>query len=67
MLTQHETDERRRQINACGDRLLNLAGQVEIGRAGYRQFEQILGELHALGFFPKNEMVSAVARSLVDH
>ena len=64
VLTQNEADDRRRRIDACGDKLLDLAGKVEMGRAGYRQFEQILGELHALGFFPTNEMVAAVARSL---
>jgi hypothetical protein len=47
------------------DRLDQLALAAAEGRAAYEQFNEILSDLHRLGFFPDVALVSAVARNMV--
>ena len=61
-----EAEKRRVRIDACGDRLLDLAAKARESRASYREFETILGKLHELGFFPENNLVFSVAQALRD-
>ena len=65
MLTPAETTRRRQRIEALADQLDVLAKSASDGLVEYRQFETILGRLHAEGFFPDNELVSAVAKNLL--
>lgn len=65
MLSPAETAKRRQRIEALADRIDALAGGARDGLVEYRQFEAILGRLHAEGFFPKNDLVSAVANALL--
>jgi len=65
MLTPAETTKRRQRIEALADQLDALSESAREGLVEYRQFEGILGRLHAEGFFPDNELVSAVAESLL--
>jgi len=51
----HET-----QINDLADKIDFLAGA---NNSSYEQFDQILRQLHALGFLPDNALVSDVARA----
>ncbi|MBR1130768.1 helix-turn-helix domain-containing protein [Bradyrhizobium iriomotense] len=62
------TTERRRiqqEIEGVADKLIELATAAETGDASYHQFEELLQKLHALGFFPTIELVSAVAHAMV--
>jgi hypothetical protein len=59
------TDQRLQAIVRQAEALNTLAGEAVEGRAGYARFEEILRELHRLGFFPKTALVSAVARSML--
>jgi hypothetical protein len=62
-------------LAAVAQRLESIEHQAQIldgfaesaveGRANYSQFEEILSELHRLGFFPETGLVSAVAHSMV--
>jgi hypothetical protein len=52
-------------INMLADELNGLASSALEGNALYAKFEGILDALHRLGFFPEQELVSAVARSLI--
>jgi hypothetical protein len=65
MLTPVETARHRQRIEALADQIDALAADAEDGAVEYRQFETILGRLHAEGFFPDNELVSAVAKHLL--
>lgn len=65
VLTPAETTKRRQRIEALADQLDALADGARDGLVEYRQFEAILGRLHAEGFFPDNELVSAVAKNLL--
>lgn len=64
-LSENETNRRIAKITALADELNGLASAALDGSALYTQFEAILGRLHRLGFFPKIELVSAVARNMV--
>lgn len=60
-----EVARRVESINMLADELVELASLAFEGDALYAKFERILGALHRLGFFPKEELVSAVARSMI--
>jgi hypothetical protein len=64
-LTPTETTKQRQRIEALADQIDALAAETEDGAVEYRQFETILGRLHAEGFFPDGELVSAVAKHLL--
>ncbi len=63
--TPAETAKRRQRIEALADQIGALAEGARDGLVEYRQFEAILGRLHAEGFFPDNELVSGVAKTLL--
>jgi hypothetical protein len=65
LLTPVETARRRQRIEALADQIDALAEGAEDGLVEYRQFETILGRLHAEGMFPNDDLVSAVAKSLL--
>lgn len=65
MLTPNETAKHRQRIEALADQIDTLAAEARDGAAEYRQFETLLGRLHAEGFFPANELVSAVAKHML--
>ncbi len=65
LLSPAETARRRQRIEALADRIDALAEGARDGLVEYRQFETIVGRLHAEGFFPKNDLVSAVASALL--
>jgi len=65
LLTPTETAKHRQRIEALADQIDALAEGARDGLVEYRQFETILGRLHAEGFFPEGNLVSAVAKSLL--
>ena len=65
MLTPAETARRRQRIETLADRLDDLAKSAGDGMVEYRQFETVLGQLHAEGFFPETALVSGVAKALL--
>ena len=65
LLTPIETAKRRQRIEALADQIDALAEGARDGKVEYRQFEAILGRLHAEGFFPDGDLISAVAKSLL--
>jgi hypothetical protein len=65
MLGPAETKLRRQRIESVADRLDELASNARDGLVQYPEFVSLLGALHALGFFPLAEQVSAVAQALV--
>lgn len=65
MLTPSDTTKHRQRIEALADQIDALADGARDGAVEYRQFEAILGRLHAEGFFPDNELVLAVAKDLL--
>jgi transcriptional regulator with XRE-family HTH domain len=65
MLSPAETTKRRQRIVALADQIDALAETAKDGGVEYHQFETLLGRLHAEGFFPDSELVSAVAKTLL--
>lgn len=65
MLTPIERANHEKHIESLADELDKLADKARDGRADYRQFDAVLGELHAANFFPDRDLVSAAARALV--
>jgi len=58
-------DQRRQAIVRQATVLDSLAEEVAVGRGGYRQFEEIIRELHRLRIFPDTSLISAVAREML--
>jgi hypothetical protein len=65
MLSAGASDQRRQAIDKQAGAIETLAGEVQAGRGNYAQFEEVLRELHRLGFFPETSLVSAVAHSML--
>ena len=61
MLEPAEAARRRQRIEMLGAELRALANRAHDGMADYPTFEAVLSALHAAGFFPKGELVSAAA------
>ncbi len=61
VLPPEEAAERQRAIEALAARLGELADAAAEGAGSYRQFEEILADLHSQGKFPDNAAVSSVA------
>lgn len=59
-----ESKRRQREIEAVADEIDKLAGAAGKGSATHLQFEELLHQLHNLGFFPTIELVSAVANAM---
>lgn len=56
---------RMQTIITLADKIDDLAARSLDGLAKYDQFETLLNELHAAGFFPEMSLISDVARSFV--
>jgi hypothetical protein len=65
MLSPADTTKRQKQIEATAKEIDDLAQRAREGFVDYMDFEPHLRDLHAAGFFPENELVSAVAQALV--
>lgn len=65
MLSPADTAKRQQQIESLATALEDLAGKARAGFVDYMDFEPLLRDLHAAGFFPEGELVSAVAHALV--
>ena len=61
---QAERARRENHIKELADELEDLAKVAGNGSIQYQEFEEVLGALHAAGFFPTNDLVSAVAFAL---
>jgi hypothetical protein len=59
-----ERAQREAYIRALADEAEGLAAQPVEVTVQYQEFEEILGALHAAGFFPAGELVSNVAFAL---
>ena len=55
---------RENYIKALADEIDKLAIRAGDGSVQYQQFEEVLGALHAAGFFPLGNLVSDVAKAL---
>jgi Homeodomain-like domain len=55
---------REKHIKALADEIDKLATRAAFGSVHYQQFEEVLGALHAAGFFPTGGLVGDVADSL---
>ena len=64
-LAPAESNRRQRDIETVADRIDQLAVAVGKGDGDYPQFEELLHQLHTLGFFPTIELVSDVAKAMV--
>ena len=58
-----ETATRQQQIEAIAAKIDKIADAVPQDKATYRDVEVALSELHKLGFFPDNLLVSNAARA----
>lgn len=65
MLGRAETMRRQQHIEELAQKISNLADKARHGLVSYLEFDTLLGALHAAGFYPEGELVSAVARALV--
>jgi hypothetical protein len=65
LLDRSEKARRQKMIESIADKLDKLAVAAAEGRAKYQDFESLLGELHAVGFYPEMSLISDVAHSLV--
>jgi hypothetical protein len=57
-----EREERKAWIVTLADKLTQLSDAAKSDAVEYGHFEAILRDLHKAGFFPDNELVSAVAQ-----
>ena len=65
MLTPIARANHEKHIESLADKVDALAGKAREGLADYQQFNAVLGELHAAGYFPDRDLVSAAAKALV--
>jgi hypothetical protein len=65
LLDRPEKARRQKTIESIADKLDELAVAAAEGRAKYQHFESLLGELHAVGFYPQMSLISDVAHALV--
>ncbi len=59
-----ERASREKHIKALADEVDDLATRAALGSVQYQQFEEVLGALHAAGFFPAGGLVGDVAKAL---
>ena len=59
-----ERTRRENHIKGLADTIDKLAKRAAEGSVQYQQFEEVLGALHAAGFFPAGGVVSDVAKAL---
>jgi transcriptional regulator with XRE-family HTH domain len=65
LLDRAEKTRRKKKIETVADRIDELAAAASEGRATYQEFESLLAELHAVGFYPEMSLISDVAHALV--
>ncbi|MGH6876467.1 MAG: helix-turn-helix domain-containing protein [Rhizomicrobium sp.] len=65
MLSPADTAKRQKHIEAIATQIEELARKTREGFVDYMDFEPLLRDLHASGFFPENGLVSAAAQALV--
>jgi transcriptional regulator with XRE-family HTH domain len=65
LLDRSEKARRQKTIESIAGKLDELAVAAAEGRAKYRDFESLLRELHAVGFYPEMSLISDVAHALV--
>ncbi len=65
LLDRSEKARRQKTIESVVDKIDELAVAASEGRAKYQDFESLLGELHAVGFYPLMSLISDVAHGLV--
>jgi hypothetical protein len=63
-LDRAEKARRQKTIESIADKIDGLAAAAE-GHARYEEFESLLGQLHAVGFYPLMSLVSDVAHAMV--
>jgi hypothetical protein len=66
MLGQAEKQRRQQYIEEQANKISDLAKKAHDGLVSHLEFDALLGALHAVGFFPKGDLVSAVSRALVE-
>jgi hypothetical protein len=64
-LSPTESARRQKAIEAVAGKIEEMAGAASEGKADYLRFEELLNELHGLGFFPEISLISAVAKVMV--
>jgi hypothetical protein len=64
-LDQSEKARRQKTIESIADKIDELAAAASEGRAKYQEFESLLGQLHAVGFYPLMSLISDVAHAMV--
>jgi hypothetical protein len=57
--------QRREQIEGLADKLDTLASKARRSLVSYQEFDMLLGALHGVGFFPRGDLISEVARAMV--
>jgi hypothetical protein len=57
--------QRREQIEGLADKLDGLASKARGSLVSYQEFDMLLGALHGVGFFPRGDLISEVARTMV--
>lgn len=65
MLSPAEFSRREESIRALATEIDALATKAGVQSVHYPEFDRLLGQLHALGFFPPMQKLSDVARALV--
>jgi hypothetical protein len=65
MLTPIARANHEKYIEGLADKIDALAEKARDGLTDYQQFNAVLGELHSANFFPDRDLVSAVAKALV--
>jgi hypothetical protein len=65
LLARSEKERRQREIESIADKIDGLAAAASEGRAKYEEFEGLLKELHAVGFYPLMPLISDVAHAMV--
>jgi hypothetical protein len=65
LLDRSEKARCQKTIESIADKLDELAVAAAEGRAKYQDFESLLGELHAVAFYPEMSLISDVAHALV--
>jgi|GEM_PF-920976 len=65
MLGQAETIRRQQHIEELAQKISDLADKARSGLVSHLEFDTLLGALHAAGFYPEGDLVSAVAQALV--
>ncbi|MGA2492774.1 MAG: hypothetical protein ABSF67_07450 [Roseiarcus sp.] len=65
LLNRSEKTRRQKTIESVADKIDRLAAGALEGRAKYQEFESLLRELHASGFYPLMSLISDVAHAMV--